>query len=313
MTENKQLRPFEKLRGGINLSGPFEGNILNNPNSWIFDEKYFKIIADKGFNNIRLPLNFLPHVGEYPEYRLNPAFFEKLDYVVNMALKYNFYIILDCHGSGYTTNPYRYWQFWEQMAEHYKDFPEEVMFELINEPSPPTEDGWLNELQAEAFRRIRKTNPTRGIALACNQWNGTWKILSINWDLFDENCFIDVHNYYTMNFTHQNANWGANADEDRSNKEPFTQDTANEVTRHIELCADYQKKTGRTIWIGECGVYFDGADPVECAKYVEHFTKECARFGISYAWWEFNVGFGLFNHREGDWKHHLTDNMTVKW
>ncbi len=313
INENINLKPFQKLRGGINLSGPFEGHIIENPNSWIFEEKYFKIIADKGFNNIRLPLNCIFNTEEAPDYRIKPEFFEKLDYVVNLALKYNFYIILDCHASGYNSDTQRFLSFWEQMAEHFKDYPEEVMFELVNEPCVPAEDKWLNELQAEAFKRIRKTNPTRGIALSPNQWNGTWKILSMDWDLFDDNCFIDVHNYYTMSFTHQNANWGANSDEDRSKNEPFTQDVADQITQHLELCSDYQKKTGRTIWIGECGVYFDGTDPVEAAKYVEHFTKECARFGISYAWWEFNVGFGLYSRRNDDWKHYLTDNMTVKW
>ncbi len=315
MTNEKQLKPFQKLRGGVNLSGAFEGaGVLSAPDDyWLFDEKYFKIIAEKGFNNLRIPVNFGHYCGEYPDYTINPAFFERLDVTINLALKYNFYTILDYHHTCYNTNPLMFWRIWEQVAEHFKDYPEELMFELVNEPTAPTADDWLNELQAEAFRRIRKTNPTRGIALACNQWNGTWKILSVKWELFDENCFLDVHNYYTMDFTHQNANWGANANEDRSKRVPFTKDMANQVTEHIELCADYQKKTGRTIWIGECGVYFDGADPDESAKYVEHFTKECARFGISYAWWEFNVGFGLFSRKNDDWKHHLTDNMTVTW
>lgn len=312
---DKKLKPFEKMHGGINFSGAFEGaSLLKQPDDyWMFNEKYYKLCAERGFDNIRLPVNFTSYCGKYPDYIIDPAFFAKLDICVELALKNGFFIILDYHHGCYRNNPLKFWRIWEQVAEHYKDYPEEVMFELINEPTAPTEDDWLNEIQAEAFRRIRKTNPTRGIALACNQWNGTWKILSVNWDLFDENCFLDVHNYYTMDFTHQGAYWGANPNEERPPLQPFTKDMANQVTEHLELCADFMKKTGRTIWIGECGVYFDGGIPEESAKYVEHFTKECARFNISYAWWEFNVGFGLFRKKTDDWRELVSDNMTITW
>lgn len=311
----KKLKPFEKMHGGINFSGAFEGaNVLKQPEDyWMFNEKYYKICRERGFDNIRFPVNFTAYCGGFPDYKIDPAFFEKLDICVNLALKNGFYLILDFHHGCYRNNPGKFWSAWEQVAEHYKDYPEELMFELVNEPTAPTEDDWLNEMQAEAVRRIRKTNPTRGIALACNQWNGTWKILSVNWDLFDEYCFLDVHNYYTMDFTHQGAWWGANPNEERPPLVPFNNDMANQVTEHIELCADYMKKTGRTIWIGECGVYFDGGIPEESAKYVEHFTKECARFNVSYAWWEFNVGFGLFSKKTDDWRELVSDNMTITW
>ncbi|MDD4690389.1 MAG: glycoside hydrolase family 5 protein, partial [Eubacteriales bacterium] len=308
---SKKLKPFEKLRGGINLSGPIGGGkAFENLDCWMLQKKYYELIAEKGFNNIRLPITFDFYTGEYPDYTINPEYFKVLDTVIKYALDFGFYLILDFHHSCYLNNPYKFLKIWEQIAEHYQDYPEELMFELVNEPSAPITDDWLNILQAEAVKLIRKTNPTRGIAIACNQWNGTWKILAVNWDMFDEYCFLDVHNYYTMTFTHQGANWGANPTEIRPKNAPFTKDVADQITEHLELCADYTRLTGRTIWIGECGVYFDGAIPEESAKYVEYFTKECARLKIPYAWWEFNVGFGLFSRKTDSWKEHLIQNMT---
>lgn len=309
-----QLKPFEKLRGGINFSSPLGGaKALENPDCWSLQKKYYEIVAEKGFNHIRLPINFGAHTGEYPDYKINPEYFKLVDKAINLALETGFYLILDFHHSCYCTNPYKFLKIWEQVAEHYKDYPEQLMFELVNEPTSVISDEWLNILQAEAVKLIRKTNPTRCIAIACNHWNGTWKILAVNWNMFDEYCFLAVHNYYTMTFTHQGANWGANPKEIRPKYVPFTQDVADQVTQHLELCADYRKKFGRTVWIGECGVYFDGAIPEEAAKYVEHFTKECARYDLPYAWWEFNVGFGLFSRKTDDWKHDLIKNMTIKW
>ena len=81
----------------------------------------------------------------------------------------------------------------------------------------------------------------------------------------------------------------------------------------MELTSDFQKKYGKKVWISECGLFLKKCDPVEVTKYIAHFTKECARFNLPYAWWEFNIGFGIYNMTEQRWKEEFIGEMTIDW
>ena len=304
------LKPFEKMRSGINFSSVLESDgALENQNSWVFQKKYYQKVKDRGFNHIRLTAKAQLYViGDAPDYTLNPEYLRLLSVAVNHALDTGLMIVLDFHHSCYQEKD-KFLKIWEQLSVYFKDYPEELMYEIVNEPVG-TSDEYLNDIQLEAVKIIRRTNPTRGIALACNQWNGTWKILATEWPENDDNCFLSVHNYYMMEFTHQGVFWDGPK---RPGHVPFLQYEANQIKEHLDLCSDFQKLYGKKIWISECGVFLYEADPEEAAKYIEHITKMCAKFNLPYAYWEFNQGFGLYDMEKDDWKNNLMSKMTMNW
>ncbi|MBI3737778.1 MAG: cellulase family glycosylhydrolase, partial [Chloroflexi bacterium] len=128
--------PAIKLFRGINM-----GNMLEAPNEgeWglTVHEEYFDLIQQAGFDFVRLPVRWNAHADESWPYTIDPAFFARIDEVVGWALKRNLTIIIDFHHyeelmSDPWDNEQRFLAIWKQIAEHYKDEPPQVLFELLN-------------------------------------------------------------------------------------------------------------------------------------------------------------------------------------
>jgi endoglucanase len=103
-------------------------------------EEYFDLIKDAGFDFVRLPVRWSGHADKSSPYALDSVFLSRVDQVVGWALARNLLIIIDFHNyQEISENPGgerdRFLGIWKQLAEHYKGFPLEVMFELLNEPN----------------------------------------------------------------------------------------------------------------------------------------------------------------------------------
>ncbi|MDD4690388.1 MAG: cellulase family glycosylhydrolase [Eubacteriales bacterium] len=314
---NDSERPLrERMQGGIN----FPGFSHSDPNSFVFDRNYYDLLVQSGFDNLRLPVgahNYI--VGEAPDYLLDTSIMRMLDIALNHGLEAGLVVVLDFHNNSlFQKEPTIFKQIWRQMAERYRDYPEELMFEIVNEPNGISDD-YLNKVQLETVKIIRESNPTRTIALAVNAWNqisrlyGTEipKIVGANGvSENDPNVILAVHSYNPMSFTHQGANWGGN---NYPGKKICTDELLASITKALETCAEYEKKTGRTVWVNEWGVYLGDVIKEEVSKYLHHFTSECARLDLSYAFWEFNSGFGAFDNTTQKWKDYVYGSLVTKW
>lgn len=313
--DNKDIPLREKLQGGIN----FEGFNPTNPNSYIFNRTYYDLLVQSGFDHIRLPFgasNYL--ISDAPDYLLDTSVLRMLDVALANGIDAGLVMVLDFHHSNYKTNPTAFKKIWRQLAERYQDWPEELMFEIMNEPNGVS-DSYVNSLQLETVKIIRETNPTRTLALAANNFNHTNKLYNVEIPTyidekgnrkFDENVMISIHNYVTMPFTHQGANWSGN---NYPGQQIFTDDIKNKVTEYLEICAKYEKQTGRTVWISEWGIYLGKVIKEEVTKYVKHFSSECARLDLAYAYWEFNSGFGAFDNNTQQWKDYVYGALVTRW
>ena len=105
------------------------------------------------------------HAEAESPYTIDPNFFNRVDEVVNWALDRNLTIIFDFHHyEEMAWDPWnhkdRFLALWEQIAEHYQDYPPEVLFELLNEPNDQLNASLWNRYLFEALEPVRKTNPT---------------------------------------------------------------------------------------------------------------------------------------------------------
>ncbi len=98
------------------------------------------MINEAGFNHVRINLHPFKHMGEAPEYPIDPAWLRTLDWAVEQTLGQGLLAILDMHEfNAMAKDPEglkpKYLAVWEQLAARYSDAPSTVLFELLNEPN----------------------------------------------------------------------------------------------------------------------------------------------------------------------------------
>ena len=175
-----------------------------------FEERHFQRIRDGGFQTVRINLQAFSHMDAGN--RLDPAWFKTLDWAVKNALANRLAVILDEHdynvcGRDAAGCKPRLTAFWQQVAEHYRDAPNGVLFEILNEPNtqvtPELWNAWVNEVLAI----IRKANPKRNVVIGPASWNNIHYLDKLELPDSDRNIIVTVHYYLPMNFTHQGAKW----------------------------------------------------------------------------------------------------------
>ena len=74
-----------QLARGINL-----GNALEAPREgdWgvVLQADYFTRIAKAGFQTVRIPIRWSAHTGDVPAYKIDPDFFNRVDWAIHLPL-----------------------------------------------------------------------------------------------------------------------------------------------------------------------------------------------------------------------------------
>ncbi len=302
------------LKRGVNLTG-FESGLNYEYDRWIFQPEYYNIIKEKGFDHVRLPVDFFKYMGSAPEYKIDKEFLAKIDLIIDIALSSELKIVLDFHHFGEMQtnvkgNKQKFYKMWQQLAEHYQNYPTELIFELFNEPGngDAIRDGGpdvitsekLLEIQDEAIKIIRKTNPTRYIVHATS-WNNSAIHLMATEPFLpdDENIIVAVHCYEPMIFTHQGADW--DADGEFYPATDFTDDMKAEIEEVFKYVKEYQEIYKRPVWIGEFGVYNTITPDGARAKYADFIIDVMKDAKCGWNWWSFQGTFGIYDTTAGDW------------
>ena len=214
----KQADAFEqnkKLGRGVNIIG--YDRIWRSKEWGRFKEKHFKIIKEGGFDTVRINLHPFRHMSKSEPYQLSNSWFEVLDWAVENALKNKLMVILDMHefgamGNDPKGNKERILSFWRQVASHLKDASEDVLFEILNEPSRKLTGKLWDEYYREALAIIRQTNPIRTVVIGPPFWNSVNHLNEFKLPDDDRNIIVTVHYYHPMDFTHQGASWAGRRD-----------------------------------------------------------------------------------------------------
>ena len=165
------------LGRGINL-----GNMLEAPaeGDWGLrvQDYYFDLIAEAGFDSVRIPVRWSAHALSNAPYTIDTAFFERIDWVLDQAARTGLVAVLNMHHyEELMDNPAlhraRFLALWQQISSRYANRPQNVYFEILNEPTGEFNDnpGLWNTLLAEAVETIRQTNPFRTLIAGPVGWN----------------------------------------------------------------------------------------------------------------------------------------------
>ncbi|MBE3144203.1 MAG: glycoside hydrolase family 5 protein [Planctomycetes bacterium] len=289
-----------KLIGrGVNI-----GNSLEAPKEgdWdvILQEEYFQLIKDAGFNSIRLPVRWDCHTAEKAPYAIDPNFLARVDWAIKNALSRNLVLIINMHNYyDLFTDPNnhkdRYLAIWQQIAERYKDYPNTLLFEALNEPQDNLKGvpEW-NALLKEWLAVIRKSNPNRMVVIGSANFNGYYEVKSLDLPKDDRNIIVTFHYYTPLKFTHQGAHWVKDSNSSLGMKWKGTDQEKRAIARDFRVAANWGKENNRPIYLGEFGTFYK-ADPNSRAQWTKAVADEAVNQGFSFAYWEFCAGFGLYD------------------
>ncbi len=290
------------MRRGVNIIG--YDPLWHDFDKARFQERHFQRIHQGGFQTVRINLQAFSHMDAGNH--LDPAWFKTLDWAVKSALANGLTVILDEHdynvcGKDAEACKPRLMAFWEQVAEHYKDAPNSVLFEVLNEPNTQVTPELWNAWIKQALAVIRKSNPRRNLVIGLASWNNIRYLDKLELPGSDRNILVTVHYYLPMNFTHQGARWNAAT----ANLSGITWGTDAEKKKLEDDFAGVQqwsKTQSRPILLGEFGAYDrGGADMDSRVRYTSHVARTAESLGWAWTYWQFDSDFVVYDMAKDDW------------
>jgi endoglucanase len=302
-----------KLGRGINMGNCFEAPSENEwGNPW--NPEYFKIMAELGFKHVRLPVRWEPATRSMSvaPYTIAASFLERIQTVVDTALKYDLRIIINMHHHDAlfetpAAQKERFLSQWFQIADYFKDYPDELLFEVLNEPHGNISPSLWNEYFADALTEIRKTNPTRVVLLGVAEYGGLGGIGNLELPN-DEYIILSPHYYNPFNFTHQGAEWVDGSDTWLGTEWNDTEADRETVVSEFSFAQQFSETNHIPIHVGEFGAY-STADMESRVRWTTFLARWFEENNMSWAWWEFSAGFGIYNPTTKEFVSPLVDAL----
>lgn len=291
-----------KLGRGVNILG--YDPIWDKSEAPRFKEQHFKLIHDAGFQTVRINMHALQLMDAASDFKLDENWLKTLDWAVKNALANGLMVILDLHNyNDVAEDPAgfkpRVLAFWRQIAERFKDAPDAVLFEILNEPNGRLTAALWNEWLLEALAVIRRTNPARTVVIGPPSWNGIDHLDELALPEADGNIVVTVHYYEPMRFTHQGAPWSP----ENVNFSGVTWGSAAEKRRVEDDFGRVQRWSlshRRPILLGEFGAYDKG--PMESrARYTSFIARAAESQGWAWAYWQFDSDFIVYDIDKDRW------------
>lgn len=149
-----QQEIVQAMGAGWNLGNQLEASSNGTPqeDAWTHvkvTERLIRSVKEQGFQSIRIPVSWLSMIGEAPEYAIDGTWMNRVQQVVDWAVKYDLYTIINVHGDGYPTVDggwilatktagqaaikEKFGAVWRQIAERFKGYDQHLIFESMNE------------------------------------------------------------------------------------------------------------------------------------------------------------------------------------
>lgn len=267
-----------------------------------FQDRHFQRIKAAGFQHVRVNLHAFAHMDA--SNTIEDSWLRTLDWVVEQSLGNGLTVILDEHdfgsmGKDAAAGTPKLLAFWGQVAARYRDSPDSVVFEILNEPNESVTPELWNEILADALAIIRESNPSRNIIIGPAYWNNIHYLEQLNLPEADRQVIATVHYYIPMEFTHQGAPWNKETTHLRgitwgseSDRQLLTDDFAG--------VQQWSEKMRRPILLGEFGAY-DKGDIDSRVAYTSAVAREAEKHGWAWSYWQFDSDFVAYDIAKDDW------------
>lgn len=332
------MRCFEGFQKGVNLGG------------WIsqfakYDREHFAsfiteadiaYIAGLGFDHVRVPVDY--NVLEDEAGNVLEEGFDYLRSCFRWCRAHGLNMLIDLHECyGYSFDPLkkdmdrsrffydpalqqRFLNLWKRIAREFKDYPDQVAFEPLNEVVLwEVSDAW-NQLVREYIRTIRAIAPRAWIVVGGVCYNSVMSVKLLQKPV-DDRIVYNFHCYEPMIFTHQGAYWMEQFPSDYRITYPQPLEVYREETRRVlgeegpvflpqvtgmgpeffeiifKAALDAAEENGAPLYCGEYGV-IDLADNPSKIRWLKDIHTAFAKFHIGHALWNYKEkDFGLVDER----------------
>ncbi len=305
------------MGAGVNL---FEGDdpyFYGKPSK--FSDADIQRIADAGFKTIRVPLFAFKHFAD-SQGNLDEGYMKHIDHLIDLATMAHLNIILDEHnynecakdvdGCGVLLP-----NVWYDLAQRYQNAPNNVIFELLNEPNGKVDadvwNGWIPDLVAQ----IRDFDKNRNLIIGPDMWNSIDELDKLKLPA-DDHIIVTFHYYQPFHFTHQGASWaGPEVQGLRNVRWTGSADEVAAINADFDKAAAWAKANNRPLFLGEFGSYakFD-PNLDDRAAWTRAVSQAASDRGIARALWvyEGSGGFGIHDEDGNTWVEPLRDAVLLK-
>lgn len=286
-----------QMARGVNIIGydPF----WRDGGKGSYKEEHFAQIKAAGFSTVRVVLFTFKYLDANG--KLDPKWLNRLDWVVATAKKNGLTVILDEHDFTDCSKDVALCKtnlkaVWSQLADRYRNEPNTVIFELLNEPHDKFDAATWNATFPEVLAVVRKTNPKRNIIIGGVQWNSRHTLKDLQLPANDRHLIATFHYYDPFHFTHQGASWAppeitALKDIRFGKPEEIAQ-----IDTDFKAVADWAKANDRSVLLGEFGAY-DKAAMEDRVLWTSTVARRAEKYGFAFAYWQFSSDFILYDFK----------------
>jgi endoglucanase len=174
------------MQPGWNLGNTFDAigadeTAWGNPSP---TQELFQKLKSEGFRSIRIPVTWEGRQGGAPDYTIDPVWLAKVKHAVDLVLAEGMYAMINLHHDSWMwiwdmptqhdTVLARFNATWTQIASAFRDYPDRLLFESVNEPQFKGSSGLaedialLHELNVSFHSIVRQSggnNATRLLVL----------------------------------------------------------------------------------------------------------------------------------------------------
>lgn len=273
-----------------------------------------------GFNVVRIPVTWDVHIGDAPDYTIQPEWMARVKEVVNYAYGDGTFVILNLHHEewhfpseeNYPAASEKLKAVWTQIAAEFADYDQHLIFEGMNEPRMKgTPQEWsggtpearevINKLNADFVSTIRAqggNNPDRCLMIPTIAASGDSAALQGVTVPEDDKVIVSIHAYKPYGFA---------LDKNGTKEFDPAADTGEIDTIMNNLKTNFLDK-GIPVVIGEYG--FMNKENIEArVAALDYYLSTARSNGIPCVWWDNGAfigsgeNFGLLDRATCTWKY----------
>ncbi|RCW45440.1 cellulase family glycosylhydrolase [Paenibacillus prosopidis] len=327
--QEKSIQSYvNAMQPGWNLGNTFDA-LGSDETAWgnpRVTKEMINQIAAQGFKSIRIPITWMQHAGPGPDYTIDPAWMNRVQEVVDWSLDAGLYVMINLHhdswmwvntmGTNHDPVLAEYQAAWTQIANHFKKYPNKLMFESINEPSfnvdRASQFKLLEELNTAFHKIVRESggkNAVRPLVLPTLWTNAgqehldslTNTIAKLN----DPNLIATIHYYGFWPFSVNIAGFTK-----------FDETTKNDIITNADRIYDSLVAKGIPVIMGEFGLLgFDQntgtIEHGEMLKFFEFLLHYTQSKNITHMLWDNGQHFNRNTFMWADQE--LYDMMKASW
>jgi hypothetical protein len=280
------------MKKGINLGNTHEPPTeagWNNPRA---QEYYFDLYKEAGFDVVRIPVRWDGYTSKTPPYKITDYWLNRIEQVADWGLDRGLFIVINTHHEEWIKEDYneanktRFDSIWTQIATHFKDKPEKLIFEILNEPHGLTK-AQNDDMHARVLSIIRKTNPTRLVIFQGHNWGGSDELLTAA--IPDDDYVIgSFHSYDPYLFGLQGqGTWGTSSD-------------YSQLENKFKAVSSWSQKHNIPAFLGEFGA-LKKCDYNSRMRHYRAYVEYSYKYGFAFAAWDDGGDFRIMERQQRDW------------